>query len=342
MDRPKYPYLFNSRLHRLDDLLDTVASLRNLLTEQHDTERHLPTKSTYLQALVQCLLSIRAVSNRLSSPAHQSISTGGQSISTPPRINHPSTSSWQWYADEANIPIIKIDGPVVTNMSSQEKQVVLVRVQDPLVPETIQSWDNYLLQCGGEAFTSPSCMIAFGLSLSSNHQQSGDDKCPLPIGLWVTNDRIWANLPGSKEALSAKLPYSIMQERDVLTLIYDGKAQTLEIRRNTILLGLMIGPLGSNAYLEWDSDLLLEEEAGRLYPAVVLMSPQDKVSIRPRPVTSLSDMEGNNQVLELLRAPLTISNASYSPSSSTTSSSSPLRLGNLMDRLFSKASKEGK
>lgn len=88
---------------------------------------------------------------------------------------------------------------------------------------------------------------------------------------------------------------------------------SVEVRRNTVFIGRFFGAKGSGAHLEWETPSSSAEGQFSMYPAVILRTTQDSVTIYPSTVSTASTTQtGSSQLLDILRAPLSASSRSSS------------------------------
>jgi len=253
------------------DLNYLARSLWWITVEQYELERGSRSKSIYLQALVQCIVSIRTALTKL---------RDSHAI-----VNQVPAMVWQ------PTPSISIEceGMIATH-KGKPGEVLLVTSAAAMTTGLTYSWDVVLIQC-----RYPSS-VAIGFVESSAKGGSCslgvEANCSRP-GVWIsqTSVSVNLNLGGATNFilhrhLEGILPgkyQKLLDIDDIITFIFSPKMGILEIEKNGITLGKLLGPPLSQSFIE-----LPVGWADCSYLASATLShPGDEIMIRPRTSQSM-------------------------------------------------------
>lgn len=271
------------RLPPAEELTCLVTTLRALLASQVEAERTCHTKSRYLQALVQCLVSLRAAVLALTSP-------GGEAAD----LLHPPpeavSSALLWGHGDTTGALGLSDDRQAARHIGKAGQRLLVQSTAALSGPT--TWDVYIKRCANPQ------ELALGLGLCGPTMPGGASG-EKAAGLWFSADRVWTHLPGSEQ--SSPLPSgSLFGEGDWVTLRWDPATWAVDVERNGVNVGRLLGGGAGKAFVSFANCHV--DHALSLCPAAILASVGDEVVLRPH-VSS----QRCPRLIELLHSPLPLS-----------------------------------
>jgi hypothetical protein len=306
-----------TRVRDLDDLTELVRSLRSLIYDQYEQERSYARKSTYLQALVQCLVSIRsAVLKRI-----QETTTGPAGSPTrlrpglrpqflAPDSPLPGSSSgptrslaWVDAQNKRALPSSADGTFVVHNPSSN---TITARTEHPVVPPPSSRTGVPRYACWDIVLSEFSPKSAVGLwqqPLPGSTLESSD------LGIWVSESCLWLSLDvGADHVYTARLDLRaelgpglspVLDQGDVIRLTVDPITLAVDASRNGVPIGRLSGPedLQPQPALPFPSPA---DGITLVFHPALILEPGDRAVVMPRPNHRMS----STTLVELLRSPI--------------------------------------
>jgi hypothetical protein len=273
-----------------EQLVELSRCLRALIAEQLEAERSpsnhaapTSTRSPYLQALVQCVVSVHLAAGRMvGAPA------------TPPASDPSAVERCQglvWRPSDRQGLVELSNGETTVCRLVEGPAEVVVAAVGGVGEKGVATWEVAIDRC----FSTDS--LKLGVAWLRRGGVCG------AVSLWLSRSAIGASFGEElvEQRYDACGAATLLAEGDVVGFSFDVGALTLDADRNGVPLGRLLGPVGSGAFVEFNVPPGLSQPLGGAWvPAATLPSPGDK--LRLSPATQRKPVD--NRLAELLREPL--------------------------------------
>lgn len=259
-----------SRLGNPENLLDLICTLRSRIADQYDQEKSSTKKSLYLQALVQCLLSIRSGLKQLQ-----------DSHTTPQSELDMDRGIWAMNDITQSLVHLSPEGSITLCIGRDEK--LTIHTKSPFVmSQGTCCWDCIIRKNNDYGIFVG--VLQKDQALIMHEGEIGTEECP-GIGLSAQGIQGYLEV-GEGRSLHLDIDVksltgvtTMFSEGDIISFVYDHQTCQLDVERNGVPLVVLLGPPGSKALVKIDPN-----EYGHmiLYPAATLASVGDEVSVKVR------------------------------------------------------------